>query len=176
MKIINTEQCLGSHPKTEFDTCEGIVTAKYCRDSGKLMTSACACDPRGSRAETGYFTKDTVPTEYCDAHTLVLYDTANGGVAGPGCNTGNCRYVGLLNIRRSLPYDTVVSDAQYVCHRLASTSNVCLDQSKPYFYYAYPYGGRSAVTFPFNRYCTGCHLGSQSKENTDEENEIYEDE
>ena len=176
MKLINTEECLGSHPKAEFDTCEGIVTAKYCRDSGKLMTSACACDPRGSRAETGYFTKDTVPTEYCDTHRLVLYDTVNGGVAGQGCDIGNCRYVGLLNVRRSLPSGTVISDAQYVCYPLPFGATVCLDQSKPYFYYAYPYGGRSAVTFPFNRYCTGCHLGSQSKESEDGENGVYEDE
>lgn len=173
MKLINTEECLGSHPKTGFTLSEGIVTAKYCRDSGKLVSSACACDPRGSRAETGYFTRDTVPTEYCDVHRLVLYDTVGGGVAGPGCPRENCRYVGLLDIRRSLPYGTVVADSQYIWKSIAFGSP-CLDQSKPFFHYLYPDVGYSAVTFPFNRYCTGCHLGSTLTPD-DPDEDSYED-
>ncbi|MBE6622045.1 MAG: hypothetical protein E7630_03725, partial [Ruminococcaceae bacterium] len=33
-----------------LDLAPGVITATYCRDSGKLMTDACKADPRGSRA------------------------------------------------------------------------------------------------------------------------------
>jgi len=60
MNIINTEEYLGKAPAKKFTDAPNIITAKYCRDSGKLVTSACMCDPRGARTETGYFTPETV--------------------------------------------------------------------------------------------------------------------
>ena len=59
MKIINSEEYLGYLPSEKFPVADGIVTAKYCKDSGKLVSSACLCDPRGCRTEIGYFTEDT---------------------------------------------------------------------------------------------------------------------
>ena len=49
-----------------------IVTRKICMDSGKLATTLCEQDPRGSRVVEEYFIDDTEP-EYgdtCDAHFL----------------------------------------------------------------------------------------------------------
>lgn len=168
MKLINTEECLGSHPKTGFTLADNVITAKYCRDSGKLVSSACLCDPRGCRVETGYFTTETAPKDYCDVHKLVRYDTVNGGVAGDCCKNENCVYYGLLNVRRDLPYGIPVLDAQYIWHNVSDPRSLCLNQSKPFFHYVYPYGGCSTSAFPFNRYCTGCFLNSITENETEE--------
>ncbi len=50
-----------------------LISAQFCKDSGKLMTDICAADSRGSRASTGYFTKHTLPTEECDVHVSVKW-------------------------------------------------------------------------------------------------------
>ena len=176
MKIINTEECLGYLPKEKFDEPEGIVMAKYCKDSGKLVSSACLCDPRGCRTEIGYFTEDTVPTEYCDVHKMVLYDTVRGGIACDHCSPENCRYVGLLNITRYFPHEVTISDAQYVWQNLLPGTEVCLDSTLPFFQYNLKSGvycGRSAVKFPFNRFCSGCYLEGITKQF--EDSEFYDD-
>ena len=160
MGIISSEEYLGHEPIKKFPETDGIVTAKYCKDSGRLVSAACLCDPRGCRIETGYFTRETVPREYCQTHRLVLYDTVNRGIASPDCPRENCKYVGLLNVNRSFPCDTVIADAQYTYQALIYGISPCLDSGKPYFYLnpGASSSGRSAVTFPFNRYCSGCHL------------------
>ncbi len=165
MKLINTESCLGSDPQTRFIDADGVITAKYCRDSGKLVTSACMCDPRGSRIETGYFTKETLPREYCDTHTMVLYDVKHGGIAGPSCHPDDCKYVGLLRVNRSFEYPVIIGDAQYTYQVLQSGVPPCLDASKPYFYFnsGGASAGMSGVDFPFNRYCS-CNMPKPPEE------------
>lgn len=96
-----------------FETADGVTTATYCKDSGKLMTSACYADPRGNRAETGYFTAATMPREYCDVHVMVPYDTVTGGIAHAGCPAENVKNVGLLKVDRIFPTNVKVTDAQY---------------------------------------------------------------
>lgn len=54
-----------------FPTASGLVQAEYCKDSGKLATEACYNDIRGSRVATGYYFPEDVPTDYCEAHTMV---------------------------------------------------------------------------------------------------------
>ncbi len=165
MKIINTEEYIGRTPKTEFECPESVVTASYCRDSGKLVTSACMCDARGCRIETGYFTRETLPSEYCDVHTMVLYDTEHGGIAGDGCNKENCKYVGLLKVKRSFQYPVAISDSQYTFQSLEPSVPPCFDASKPYFYFNGngATAGNSDVKFPFNRYCS-CNIGKPPEE------------
>ena len=46
-----------------------IVQAQVCRKSGKLPTSGCYADYRGSSVITEYFAEGTVPTTNCDRHT-----------------------------------------------------------------------------------------------------------
>lgn len=184
MKIINTEKYLGRAPKKHFSECDGLVTATYCRDSGKLMTAACACDPRGSRAETGYFTKDTVPTEYCDCHVLVPYDAVHGGVASVSCPRENLTVVGLLNTVREFPYDVTVSDAQYTYRALPEGVSPSLLSNEPFYLNLLPSGtfpGHSAVTLPFNRFCYDCYFDGlfdteyygDSDKNTEYEDAVF---
>ena len=45
-----------------------LVTASICKDSGMLATDLCRADSRKNRVYTEYFTKDTVPTGYCENH------------------------------------------------------------------------------------------------------------
>ncbi len=170
MQVINTKEYLGTEPNTNFTDADGIITAKYCRDSGKLVTSACMCDARGSRVETGYFTKETLPREYCDTHVMVPYDFVNGGVCVGGCNQENCRYVGLLRVQRSFEYPVTIADAQYTTEALQSGVPPCFDASKPYFYFnsGAPYAGTSNTSFPFNRACP-CNI--QRTPDTDYEDE-----
>lgn len=99
-----------------FELADGVVTATYCKDSGKLMSTACYADPRGNRAETGYFTLATVPTEYCDRHVMVPYDSSTGAVASPKCSTvnaANVMNVGLIRVNRLFPMNIKVTDTQY---------------------------------------------------------------
>lgn len=159
MKIINTEKYLGKAPTARFNDGARLVTATYCRDSGKLMTAACACDPRGSRAETGYFTAETVPTEYCDCHVLVPYDAVHGGVASRYCPSENLKAVGLLNVTRELPHDVIIADAQYTYRSMPLDAPPCLISNEPFYLNILSPGtfpGHSATSLPFNRYCYDC--------------------
>ncbi len=108
----------GIEPLKTFELADGITTAEYCRDSGKLVTEACLADPRGNRVETGYFTHYTVPTEKCDCHVLVNYDTKTGGVVINGCPEENIVKVGLIQVKRKFPMEITVTDAQYVYREL----------------------------------------------------------
>ena len=45
-----------------------LVTTSICKDSGMLATDLCRADSRKNRVYTEYFTKDTVPTGYCENH------------------------------------------------------------------------------------------------------------
>lgn len=53
-----------------FSKPEDIVEAQVCRKSGKLPTSGCYQDYRGSAVITELFAKGTVPTEKCTYHTF----------------------------------------------------------------------------------------------------------
>lgn len=168
MKIINTSEYLGHEPQKRFTDADGIIKATYCRDSGKLLSSACACDPRGSRAETGYFTAETVPKAYCDCHVLVNYDTEHSGVAGPNCPTESCKRIGLLKVERAFPKDVIISDAQYTYQPLGGRAP-CLLSTEPFYLTLLPRGlspGHSATSLPFNRYC-GCYFENKPSEEED---------
>lgn len=95
-----------------------VVTATYCRDSGKLATDACMSDPRGDRTVTGELYLEDVPTESCDVHWMVEMCKTSDHVANEYCEEvpGNGTYkVGLLNILRGFPTPgIVVLDQQYV--------------------------------------------------------------
>ena len=100
-------------PLKKFEMADGVIEATYCKDSGKLMSAACYADPRGNRAERGYFTPATVPTQYCDCHVMVPYDSVTGGVACDKCPPENVINVGLIKADRVFPMAVKVTDAQY---------------------------------------------------------------
>lgn len=58
-------------PYKEYDVPSSIVTATYCKGSGKLASSFCYS------TETGYYSKDNIP-EYCDG-----FHEAFGGIYAP---------------------------------------------------------------------------------------------
>ena len=102
-----------SNTENKFDIHQDVIKYEYCADSGKLMTTACRCDARGDRAQIGYFIKGTEPTEPCDSHVLVNYDTELGGVAVGECPAENVRRVGLVAVKRNFPIQIYITDAQY---------------------------------------------------------------
>ena len=141
-----------------LDLAPGVTTATYCRDSGKLMTDACKADPRGSRAEIGYFAAGTEPTEYCDTHIMVNYDKVHGGVASPGCDSKDIIQVGLLNVLRKFPFNITVTDAQYTAQILPPNySYEGLTDTMPYYQNLLPegfYSGQTSKTKFYNHICT----------------------
>nr|WP_300002254.1 PBP1A family penicillin-binding protein [Tissierella sp.] len=74
----------GLEPIKSFEKPDGIVSAQVCTQSGKLPTSLCSSDPRHV-VKTEIFAKGTVPTDYCDVHTLVRVDTSNNRIANQYC-------------------------------------------------------------------------------------------
>ncbi len=134
----------------------GVVQVEYCIDSGKLLTDACALDPRGSRKDAGWFKKGTEPTEYCDCHVVVAYDTQNNGIAHSGSNPAHVKDVALIRVTdRSFPVQVTITDAQYVYRPLPSGVRPTDNPNQPYFINAIPSGqyvGRSSAKAQFNTF------------------------
>ncbi len=153
---INARVAASGEEMKSFGISENLVEATYCKDSGMLLSDACSYDPRGSRAETGYFTKETVPTETCNVHVLVDYDTANGGVAGPDCPDYSVSKVALVDVStRDFPSQVYITDAQYVYRKLTDKRYPTY-YGYPYYYYSIPeghYTGKSAVGKQYNCFC-----------------------
>ncbi|MCQ2431613.1 MAG: PBP1A family penicillin-binding protein [Clostridia bacterium] len=122
-------------PLDQFELASGVVTATYCMDSGMLLCDACKADPRGSRAETGYFTQETVPVSSCSTHVLVKYDKVTGAVAALDCPEGNLTEVGLIRVEnRDFPAEAPVTDAQSVYRKWSEHDDgVTKNASDPFF-------------------------------------------
>lgn len=151
------EAANGGEALKTFEMAPGVITATYCKDSGKLVTDACALDPRGWRTETGYFTRQTVPTEYCDTHVVVLRDTSTNLIASPNCNPAHTQKVALIRVEdRSFPVELYVEDAQYVYRELPASVKPSGWWGVPFFVNMlreYEYCGTSYVDTPYNAYC-----------------------
>lgn len=151
---VMTELSVGNYAKKTFDVPTSLVRVSYCRDSGKLPCEACALDPRGNRAEVGWFVRGTEPTETCDCHVICDYDVVHGGVSHGYCPEENLKRIALIRIDRHLSHPVTVLDAQYVYEGDPIESQPNPDASEPYFgpdckrnY------GVSAVPVPFHRSC-----------------------
>ncbi len=141
--------------KKEFNESYDIIEAEYCKDSGLLMTDACKNDPRGNRAERGFFIKGSEPRELCDRHVNVLYDVVNGGVACDECPRENLKTVGLISLTRVFPMQIYVTDAEYTWRYIADTLP---NTSSELPFYANllkgdEYSGISKVEAQYNRFC-----------------------
>ena len=133
MWTLHRKYLTGQEKIKGFEMPSGIVRATYCKDSGKLMTSACYADPRGSRAETGYFVKGSTPSAYCDCHVLVDYDGVLGGVATEETPYENIVKVGMIQVKRDFPMQVYISDAQYVWRPLSGGTARVSDPNMPFF-------------------------------------------
>jgi len=69
----------------DFPRPDGIVSANICTESGKLATSICANDPRGSTIQSYYFAAGTVPSESCDVHVEATICSVSGLFATEYC-------------------------------------------------------------------------------------------
>jgi penicillin-binding protein 1A len=136
------EKCKATgEPLKTFEVPKSVITATYCKDSGKLLTDACKSDPRGSRAEIGYFVRGTEPTEYCDVHFMVEYDSKTKSILTPYCPKENAVKVGLIDVWRQFPYNIQVEDSIYTGQVLPSDYSYSgLSTSVPYYHNMLPHG------------------------------------
>ncbi|MCQ2427858.1 MAG: transglycosylase domain-containing protein [Clostridia bacterium] len=104
-----------TEPLKSFEISQNLVECTYCVDSGKLLTDACALDPRGDRTETGYFIRGTEPTEFCTTHVVVDYDDVEKGIANADCPPENIIRTALVRVNRSFAAknNITIADAQY---------------------------------------------------------------
>ena len=155
-KIDAKAAAAGESIKT-FEFSQNLQEVTFCKDSGMLLGEACAHDPRGSRAETAYFTADTAPTATCDVHVLVYYDRVSGGIATPNCPEANLKQVALIrNETRLFDCQPTITDAQYTYRDMGDIIQYPTYNGYAYYYYAIPEGkvtGRSSGTKQFNCAC-----------------------
>lgn len=124
-----------------------VIEVTYCKDSGKLMTDACRLDPRGSRADTGYFTVATAPSAYCDTHIVVNYDSTTNAYAHEYSLPENIYQVALIRENtRSFPVQIYVTDAQYVYRDLPENVRPCGWWGEPFFAKTIPDGTYIGIT------------------------------
>ncbi len=153
-----TESKTTGVPLKKFEIPSTVTKVQYCRDSGKLATTNCkSLDPRGSRVESGYFSLDTIPTEYCDCHITVDYCTVGNGVACDACPQTSIKKVALIHVPdRSYPIWTKVVDAQYG-YRQLNIGDTMHNQASYSFYETQrksgEYYGTSSLTSVYNRTC-----------------------
>ena len=147
----------GGEELKRFDESGNVITATYCKDSGLLMTDACRADPRGNRAETGYFAVGTQPNSYCTTHVMVEYCTETGAVASGCCPSDGIKLVGLIAVdNRSFPKQMTITDAQYVYRFLPENVEPGGWWGDPYFINAIPSGtfvGSSNAETQYNQFC-----------------------
>lgn len=67
----------GLEPISSFQRPEGITSASVCMVTGKLATNTCYSDPRNV-VRNEIFASGTVPTQYCDNHSLIEICTESG--------------------------------------------------------------------------------------------------
>ena len=98
-------------PTKEFEKPDDIVSVQICSQSGLLpVEGLCDCDPRGSCIKTEYFTKDTVPTEYCNTHVKVTICEESGLPATDTCPNK----VERIFIQKEGGKNDSTTDAEYV--------------------------------------------------------------
>ena len=84
--MYNEAKKAGTELIKEFPVIGDIVQVTVCKDSGQLYNpDTCGHDPRGGRADVGYFINGTQPTTYCTQHVVVKYCTETGKEANEYC-------------------------------------------------------------------------------------------
>ena len=179
-----------------------VIECTYCKDSGKLMTDACRLDPRGDRSDTGYFTVSNAPSEYCDTHVVVDYDTTTNAYAHEYTLPENRKQVALIReTTRAFPVQIYVEDAQYVYRPLPRDVRPGGWWGVPYFIGTIPDGTYVGITnlnggrqfnsfsyenYDFSRFESGTVTDAPAEETSTspdetippegEDNTVYEDE
>ena len=132
--IISDIKEAGEDPMEGFEIPSSVIKVSYCRDSGLLADAECQSDPRGDRIVSSYFTRDNMPTTYCDTHVSVKYCTEGEAVASEYCPDECCKTVSLLKVdSRNFPIQVAVTDAQYTFRELPIGKVVCKDATEPFY-------------------------------------------
>ena len=117
MADIHTTKITSKGEKLKGFESDMLIKATFCKDSGKLITDLCKQDTRGSRSNTGYFTKDTLPTEECDVHVEVKWCATCNAPAHAHCPEAEVITKIMLNVDRSmipLDFKYMPTDTAYV--------------------------------------------------------------
>jgi len=140
----------GGEPLKTFERAPGVIEVTYCKDSGLLPTDACRMDRRGNwRLETGYFTRESAPKEYCDTHVIVKIDSETGLVASPNCNPANCYETALIRVEdRNFPIEVGVVDAQYTYREMPSWVKPAGWWGVPFYVNMIPSGQYCGSSYP----------------------------
>ncbi len=151
----------GGEPIKKFELSDKLVEATYCKDSGMLVSDACKLDPEGNRTEKAYFTKDTLPTEYCTTHVLVAFDKTTNRVANPNCPAETLVYKALRNVDRNFPVQITVVDTQYTTNSKFDplTMRFPTVDYYPFYHYALE-GGFTGITNHDKQYNAVCQAHS----------------
>jgi len=145
----------GNVRKFSDDLTKGLITRTFCKDSGLLMGGNCSLDPRGNRGMTGFYARSNMPAGTCDVHIAVPFCNETGCIAGPNCTETTNK--GLLNLKRELPLNLTLSDAQYTYFKIPDGTPYPSSPALPYYHFAYPAGtfpGTSNVASPYNKFCS----------------------
>lgn len=147
---------------------------RICTVSGKLATEACDRDiavvvDGEAKVVTSdfYYIRSEIPTEYCDQHVMVQWDTVTKAICMPGCL---CPQENLINVSfrlktkedRCFHSDIRVSDAQYIYITVPADYVFPTKRTVPFFMNLYSIvedeeeypGHTSGATYPYNRVCT----------------------
>ena len=121
MADIHTTKITSKGEKLKGFESDMLIKATFCKDSGKLISDICKQDPRGSRSNTGYFTKDTLPTEECDVHIEVKWCATCNAPANEFCPASETVTRVMLNVDRSMipeDFKYMPTDTEYVYNPL----------------------------------------------------------
>lgn len=166
----------------EFYTPPTIVkNVPYCTVSGKKPTEACGKDLKSKKAciARGVFTKSTVPTEPCDRHIMVKYDTVTKAICVEGCD---CPEENLIDVSFRLMPDRQfvrqvrISDAQYA-YRPVPEGYIYPTGDVPFFQNILGEGvfvGTSGSGKPCNRICSE-HYHPEQTDTDDESDDTSDD-
>ena len=151
------EVILGKEEQIKSFSCEGLVRLPFCKDSGNMFSVSCMHDPRGSRLDYGYFTRDNKPLGVCQRHVMCVYDDLAGGMATDSCPREYLKLIALIDVpERSFPKEIYITDAEYVYRKIENGARLGDSYDIPYFIYTLEEGefvGKSKGKKQYNSSC-----------------------
>ena len=155
-------QRINEEPLKTFSK-DGLVLCEYCDCSGERPSAICSLDPRGNRIHKGYFMKGHTPTQVCERHVPILYDTLTSSVASRYCPSENVELIALLKMpKRSYRENLIITDAEFMTYEISDSTALGDRYDLPYFVYSLPEDekvGRSKGKKQFN---SGCYLHDEN--------------
>ncbi len=115
-----------------FPMPNSIESVEICSVSGLLAVEGlCDLDPEGSTVREEYFSRETVPTEYCNHHINLTVCNESGQLAGTMCPLEQQ----AERVFRILPTDAtgVTADTPYAIPKDYLNGNVCHIHSGGYY-------------------------------------------